>query len=373
MKSADVVSSITQSRSGLVIEEKSRWGKVTNTFYLDGNMHTGVDYQGRRIRTIATTLKSGDIEMRTYSDDGSLVIDTRTLESRTTMVRRMEHWKPGQKLKPGSGVMIAPKHAGLPEHLVCTALCSLVYGKVETDAERVAGEEAEQRAAQRLAKRLFGPSWASLAVPQYGAPDMEEAAPSVEVASPAAVVPVSTPASEVPSIDAVPPQYCLTGSWVLDEARSDPLEVLLKEMGVPWIARKAAAALSVTTTMRHTRREVVIVDKSKLFENKTPYILDAAPHPKTGDDGKVVHLRAWNVLPEFVIPGDVPKSAEEEFKMEGTFVYNIDLPDGKGRMLEMRFREGDGKLEVVSVLSRVWSGNRNCVRNGRQDGVLHEP
>jgi hypothetical protein len=178
-------------------------------------------------------------------------------------------------------------------------------------------------------------------VPQYDVPEPEEIPAEAAPAAPA-----SPPSSVVSSDDAVPPQYCLSGSWVLDEGRSDPLEVLLKEMGVPWIARKAAAALSVTTTMLHTRREVVIVDKSKLFENRTPYILDARPYPKTGDDGKVVHLRAWNVLPEFVVPADVPRSDDEQFSVEGTFVYNIDLPDDKGRMLEMRFREGDGEASV---------------------------
>ena len=323
-------------------------------FYLDGKLHTAVDYEGRRIRTLSQVLRNGDLELRTYTEEGSIVIDTRCLESRTVMIRRLEHWKPRTKVKASAVVAVAPKRTDLPEHLACTCLCALAYTKQETEEERIAGEEAENRAAERLAKRLFGPGWASLAVIQYDAEGEGEgeepaAAPARKPSEASHEEPVDAapPLSDEP-VPEVPAEFDLTGVWTVDDGRSDALEPLLKELGVPWVARKAAAAITVTITMMHTAQEVTMVDKSRLFENRTHVVLDGAPRQKKGDDGKMVTIHAFMTGREpYPLPTGVASYGDAQADVEGTFVFCVALPDGMGRTVEMRWRDGAGACRGV--------------------------
>lgn len=64
LKSAGIVTKITQSRAELSIGESSKWGSVVHQYYLDGAMHTGVDYSGRRIRTISHILCARSVPRR---------------------------------------------------------------------------------------------------------------------------------------------------------------------------------------------------------------------------------------------------------------------------------------------------------------------
>ncbi len=85
---------------------------------------------------------------------------------------------------------------------------------------------------------------------------------------------------------------------------------------------------------------------------------------QVGDDKKVSTLRGWYVGGSFVPPADAPVPRDSFASLEGTLVYIVDLPDGLGRTIELRRREGDTMVvrsEVYSsagdlrmTLTRVW-------------------
>ena len=62
--------------------------------------------------------------------------------------------------------------------------------------------------------------------------------------------------------------FDMTGSWRVDKATSETLDELLKEMGVPWIARKVVDGLEVTTVLRQAgSSDLFMEEKSRLGDH----------------------------------------------------------------------------------------------------------
>jgi len=56
----------------------------------------------------------------------------------------------------------------------------------------------------------------------------------------------------------------MSGPWQVDASRSDPQEPLWTSLGVGWLARKVIGAFESVTTLRHSRAEFVVEEKSGL-------------------------------------------------------------------------------------------------------------
>ena len=183
--------------------------------------------------------------------------------------------------------------------------------------------------------------------------------------------PVAAPAPPTPTKPAAavffPPSAAqsLTGSWVLDQRRSDSLDPFLRAMDLNWVARKLAMSISLVNTVLHTAHAVVLVDKSSLFTKRTVVWLDGVARDLVGDDGKVATLRAWVASRSFTPPSDAPVPLDAQARVPGTLVYIVDLPGDMGSTVEYRWRDGDTMVvrsELYSVggerlvqITRYWN------------------
>lgn len=78
---------------------------------------------------------------------------------------------------------------------------------------------------------------------------------------------VAVPAEGAAPVDAVAPDR-FNGVFVLDSKRSDPISPVLKELGVPWIARKMADSSSVTLTL-HRSGDDFTSESKNFFRTQT--------------------------------------------------------------------------------------------------------
>lgn len=88
------------------------------------------------------------------------------------------------------------------------------------------------------------------------------------------------------------PIFNLSGVWRIDRKTSQPLEELLKEMGVPWLGRKMAESIEVVSTVKHTPEALSIEDATPLGVFPNTYHLDWQAREVKGADGKKVTVRA---------------------------------------------------------------------------------
>jgi hypothetical protein len=268
-----------------------------------------------------------------------------------------------------------------------------------------AGEEVEAQAAASLTNIIFGQSWLSIArdlgyivdagdsitlataspvhpgfdLPPFGAGVGAGASAGFSSAFGASPLPSASPTASysstpvhgigtlAPGSDLFPPpppEQCLTGSWVVDPARSESLEPFLRALDLPAAARKVALSLRVCNSILHTGNTLTLVDKSPVFTNRTALWLDGIARDRVGDDGKVAVLRAWRVSPSFVPPPDAPLPLDPQGRVPGTVLYVVDLPDSMGSTLEYRWRDGASMMvrselysaagEIRAVVTRVW-------------------
>ena len=87
--------------------------------------------------------------------------------------------------------------------------------------------------------------------------------------------------------------FDMTGTWRVDKATSETLDELLKEMGVPWIARKVVDGLEVTTVLRQAgSSDLFMEEKSRLGDHASKLSLNWKQYDVKGGDGKVVKVQA---------------------------------------------------------------------------------
>lgn len=158
--------------------------------------------------------------------------------------------------------------------------------------------------------------------------------------------------------------FSLSGSWVVDNSRSESLEPFLAALNVPAVARRAAMELVVCDNVLHTSKTLTLVLRSAVFVSCTHLWLDGYARDKVGEDGKAAIVRAWQVRPGFRPPPDAPVPLDPQGVVPGTIIYVVDLPDSMGSTMEYRWRDGDSMIvrsEVYSasgelrvVVTRVW-------------------
>jgi len=115
--------------------------------------------------------------------------------------------------------------------------------------------------------------------------------------------------------------FDLSGTWRVDKATSDTLEELLKEMGVPWIARKAVEGLEVTTILRQTgSSELVIEERSRLGDHSSKISLNWKQFDVKGGDGKVVKVQAiaLSSIDSLEITSDAVAAVDAHLKSEAS-------------------------------------------------------
>lgn len=82
------------------------------------------------------------------------------------------------------------------------------------------------------------------------------------------------------------------GQWMVIPEQSDPLEAFLKEIGVPWVARKVIGNLQMTTTLSlEPGGWFVVHDRSSAGESTTRMRADATFHEVVGSDKKSSPIR----------------------------------------------------------------------------------
>jgi hypothetical protein len=257
---------------------------------------------------------------------------------------------------------------------------------VERIDERLAGEEAEASARDALAHEaatlgIFGsptapaaqpapqgvtarrqsdsgaaaPPWVvarSLAVPAgAGQPKHGEPGAATSIGTPAPVTDAAVPAAAATNEAAAPAAAWIanfSGEWKIIKARSESLDSVLKLMGVPWIARKAADALEVTTVLSHdvVKGTLTTEDRSALGVTVTELQTDGEPHDKIGKDGKTAVVTATTY----------PAPPERDDEIGCMRILTV-LPDGLGETNATRTLIERGRVfrEVVSY-NRVVDG-----------------
>ena len=112
------------------------------TFFLDNQCHVGVDGLVKKARTIASVEPDGSVVTWTKIKDGSVVLERRTLLSRTAQVRVLEHLKP-KKLKagtPSTAPSVTPRIVDEDDtEYYSSCLIRVYYNRLETAEERAAG------------------------------------------------------------------------------------------------------------------------------------------------------------------------------------------------------------------------------------------
>lgn len=228
------------------------------------------------------------------------------------------------------------------------------FDKQETDDERAAGEEAERRARASLDATF---SAMGLCLPGREGDlshDAREAAAGHDdddddddlessradittvagIEGAAAGVPPESvrQAQAIVALEAARPraQWSHTGTWVVDRKSSDTMDSVMIAMNVPWVFRRLAGSIEVTTVSEHstltrlTAADIaeagvlqppwsgaaaavpavtpgspvncwLMTDKTSMGVARTVWILDGCCRKRTGSDGKSILVRGWQV------------------------------------------------------------------------------
>ena len=315
-----------QSPSSLLIRESTILGTYhSRELVTDGRWHE-VAQLGGGLASVRATLSptTGDVSIESSLSSGLLI----------------EHFSLMRRIALGHVRDFFPGCAEVTAAMVPSASAVGVWTRDETDAERLAAEEAEAAAVQAA-----GVSAISLTL-GYTAENGDENAnvnkKKLIEKSHETNGPLSPPLSEVEEADFIPN---FTGAWVVDTAASrDTLESILYLMGVPWLAVKVALSLNVVTVITHDveggnvtteeRTSLGVIARNTLHS-------DGITVPQKGADGRTAHITC------------TARAATPTEKTAGTLgALRIitELPDGLGTTDNTWFLRVNG-LEMYQEIS----------------------
>ena len=170
-----------------------------------------------------------------------------------------------------------------------------------------------------------------------------------------------------------------SGSWVVDKARSDTLESILRLMGVPWLAVQVVLALDVTTDIAHdpTAGRVATTDRTSLGVLSSNEVLsDGVQVARVGKDGRTALLTCSVSagLPQGFAGRALPPPAARDGAALAYLRITTTLPDGEGvsdNVWEMR---GGGRvMQAFTTFTkggRVARASRVMVNRAWQAGLV---
>jgi hypothetical protein len=228
--------------------------------------------------------------------------------------------------------------------------------RVETPEEAAAAEAMEADA-----RRLLAHQAAALAL-HSGATvidfrdqhDKEEVGSeeALETSSPFAAASAPTPTAATAGAASAD----FTGLWVVDKARSESLEEMLKLMGLGYLMRKMAVSIEVISVMTHdlTRGVLVCEDRSSVMTATTTGWFDGQPHDVKGSDGKTAVLTCQYLYPP--PPADHVRGWNAADAIGGYRVLCV-LPDSLGETTDTRWLIHRGNtMAQCLVFTRGGSG-----------------
>jgi hypothetical protein len=317
-----------QSPSSLLIRESTVLGTYhSRELVTDGRWHE-VAQLGGGLASVRATLSptTGDVSIESSLSSGLLI----------------EHFSLMRRIALGHVRDFFPGCAEVTAEMVPSASAVGVWTRDETDAERLAAEEAEAAAVQAA-----GVSAISLTL-GYTAENGDENAnvnkkkvPMIEK-SHEENGPLSPPLSDVEEADFIPN---FTGAWGVDTAASrDTLESILYLMGVPWLAVKVALSLNVITVITHDVEggNVTTEERTSLgVIARNTLHTDGITVPQKGADGRTAHITctARAATPAEKIAGTL-----------GALRIITELPDGLGTTDNTWFLRVNG-LEMYQEIS----------------------
>lgn len=182
-------------------------------------------------------------------------------------------------------------------------------------------ETVEEQRAYKYIDEIFRPYSSSLSSLSTETKTVQEtinpvSSPSVLLPPPMEV------ASPPPNVWYIPN---FTGSWTVDYAVSDSMDPMLTLMGIPWLVKKIALGMEITTVIEHniSIKEVKTTEKASAgVLNTNDMIADGIMVEKTGKDGKTAKVTCKIYEPS--------KDDIEKYKALGCMQIITVFPDGGG-------------------------------------------
>jgi hypothetical protein len=273
----DMQLELWQGPSSLLIRETTALGTFSRELVTDGRWHSVAQFGGELAPVRASVCSiSGDVSVETSMAHG-LLAEHFSLMRRTELGHVRDFFE---------GLLGAEAAAEAHKHSP-SATAVTVWYRHETDAERVAGEEAELAATHAAANSAVS---VTLGFTAYPNPSSGE---SPHPSSPSTSAHAGSAASAPQQvIEDAPADF--TGEWGVDKAASrDTLEAIFSLMGVPWIAAKVALSLDVITVISHdvAAGSVVTEERTSLgVIAKNKLLADGTRKPQVGADGRTAHI-----------------------------------------------------------------------------------
>jgi hypothetical protein len=146
-----------------------------------------------------------------------------------------------------------------------------------------------------------------------------------------------------------------TGAWGVDKSVSDEMEPVLVLMGLPWLVRKVANGLDVTTVIAHRieSKEVDTLERASVgILNTNNMIGDGVEVEKAGSDGRLARVTCPLFAPEVE---DAAKGAL------GCMRIVTVLPDNMGTTDNLWILEDEGR-KMRQVLTFTRDGKKAVVK-----------
>ena len=350
-----------QSPSSLLLREVSALGAFTRTVIADGRWHAVPQLAGPPAPVRAAVSRStGDVTVESALPRGLLV-------EHFSLMRRTELGHVRDFFAGADARAIADARG----ERVPTASAVNVWARVETEEERVAGEEAEQAAVDAAGRSAVS---MTLGFSAYAGGDGDVAPRAAAAGGSAAPSPRADARAaaggslrgESPrGVTAPTPRAALvgeaggsaasagdgggvdfSGSWAVDTAASrDTLRGILTLMGVPWLAVEVALSLDVITVIAHdvAGGAVETVERTSLgVIARNALRADGVRVAQTGADGRVAHVAC-----------SVRGGAAVGAGFLGAMRIVTELPDALGVTdNEWRLRVGGGIMEQTITFTR---------------------
>lgn len=312
-----------QSPSSLLIRESTVLGTYhSRELVTDGRWHE-VAQLGGGLASVRATLSptTGDVSIESSLSSGLLI----------------EHFSLMRRTALGHVRDFFPGCAEATAEMVPGASAVWVWTRDETDAERLAAEEAEAAAVQAA-----GVSAISLTL-GYTADDDESAKVKKGNDEGKSLLSPSLSHVEDDALADFVPNF--TGAWGVDTAASrDTLESILYLMGVPWLAVKVALSLNVVTVITHDVESgnVTTEERTSLgVITRNTLHTDGITVPQKGADGRTAHITCT---------ARVATPAEKIAGTLGALRIITELPDGLGTTDNTWFLRVNG-LEMYQEIS----------------------
>ena len=138
------------------------------------------------------------------------------------------------------------------------------------------------------------------------------------------------------------------GEWAVDTEVSDTIDPMLKELGVPYLARKVALMVKLLQTVQVEDNKFIVTNNSSLGDSSVVHMINAGPlEIKTHRGDLVLDETTFDPAKEYPL------------------VIRAVLPDGKGRTTdERRVEDPSTFLQTLTyappkgkkpiVMRRVW-------------------